>query len=257
MLFTNTTYIGIDPSGSSRKISYAAINQELRPIALGSGTLEDILAFVGGQQNAFVAVNAPQGLNRGLLVKRNSKNPLSPAPLHIEDYRLAEYELWWRDIHIYHTPASNDDCKSWMQTGFLLYQRLKDMDYHAYPAKSAQKQYIEVSTHACYCVWLEHIPLPQRSLEGRLQRQLILYDLGLEIPDPMRYFEEITRHRLLQGHLPAGLPYSWPELDALAGAFAAWRAASQPDQVISLGHPDEGNIVVPVGKLKSHYRNSA
>jgi hypothetical protein len=255
MLFTNTTYIGIDPSGSSKKMSYAALNQELRPIALGSGNLDDMLAFVGGQQNAFVAVNAPQGLNRGLLAKRNSKNPLSPAPLHIDDYRLAEYELWRRAIHIYHTPGSTNDCKSWMRTGFLLYQRLNDMAYQAYPAKSAQKQYIEVSPQACYCVWLEQIPLPQRSLEGRLQRQLILYDLGLEIPDPMRYFEEITRHRLLQGRLPTGVPYSWPELDALAGAFAAWTAANHPDQATLVGQPDEGNILVPVGTLKSHYRN--
>lgn len=257
MLFTNTTFIGIDPTRGTSKITYAALNQDLRPIAIGSGSLDNVLAFVGGQHNAFVAVNAPQGLNHGLLAKLNSKTPVSSAPRNVKQYRLAEYELWKRDIRIYHTPANKKECKPWMRTGFKLYQGLIDLAYHAYPAKSAQKQYIEVSPHACYCAWLENIPLAHSSLEGRLQRQLILYDLGLEIPDPMRFFEEITRYRLLQGRLPAGIPYSSPELNVLAMAFAAWTAANHPDQVTFLGHLKEGRILVPVGQLKSRYRTLA
>ena len=39
--------------------------------------------------------------------------------------------------------------------------------------------------------------LSRRTLEGRIQRALVLYDQGLQINDPMEFFEEITRYRLI------------------------------------------------------------
>jgi predicted RNase H-like nuclease len=66
-------------------------------------------------------------------------------------------------------------------------------------------------------------------------------------------FEEITRHRLLQGILPVNDLCSPGELDALVGAYTAWLAATKPDQITLLGDPDEGQIVLPVPELKAHY----
>jgi len=90
-------------------------------------------------------------------------------------------------------------------------------------------------------------------LEGRLQRQIALYDRKVDVPDAMRFFEEITRHRLLKGVLPVEMIYSAGELDALVAAYTAWLAALHPDQVTLLGDPQEGQVALPGTDLKSRY----
>jgi hypothetical protein len=88
--------------------------------------------------------------------------------------------------------------------------------------------------------------LPRRTLEGRIQRALILYEEGLQIPDPMDFFEEVTRHRLLQGSLPTENLYSAPELDALIAACLAWMVFNEPRQVHIMG-----NMVSPLREKES------
>ena len=124
-------------------------------------------------------------------------------------------ELLRRGIRMPQTPADSEACKPWVRTGFELYDRLQGLDYQAYPAEEAERQFLESSPLACYSVWLGKTPFRKGTLEGRLQRQLILYDLELEIPDPMLFFEEITRFRILQGSLPEDILYAAGELDAL------------------------------------------
>ena len=97
------------------------------------------------------------------------------------------------------------------------------------------------------------LPFPKSGLLGRLQRQLVLHNQGLQISDPMRIFEEITRYRILQGVLPLDGLYSVRELDTLIAAFTAWVAATTPDAVTRLGHPEEGEIILPTAELKTRY----
>ena len=75
---------------------------------------------------------------------------------------------------------------------------------------------------------LGQLPLPKPTLEGRLQRQLVLFEQDMGIKDPMEFFEEITRHRLLKGILPIECIYTSEELDALVAAFTAYLAVNQP-----------------------------
>ena len=49
----------------------------------------------------------------------------------------------------------------------------------------------------------------RRGQGSELMDQLILYRCDIDIPDPMYIFEEITRHRLLQGMLPIEDLYQW------------------------------------------------
>jgi predicted RNase H-like nuclease len=100
---------------------------------------------------------------------------------------------------------------------------------------------------------LERIPLPKRSLEGRLQRQLALHSRTMAVPDPMRIFEEITRFRLMQGILPLEKLHTYHELEALVAAYTAWAAAKKPDEVTLLGDTEEGQIVLPAAALKLKY----
>jgi hypothetical protein len=82
---------------------------------------------------------------------------------------------------------------------------------------------------------------------------LILHEQGLGIQDPMDFFEEVTRHRLLKGLLPLVNLYQASELDALAAAFTAYTAAKHPNQISMVGTPDEGRIIIPVPELKQKY----
>jgi hypothetical protein len=255
MLFNETTFIGIDPTTGKRPMAYAALDRDLQPLALGEGDLDAVTAFVGGQQAAFVALNAPSQPNQGLMkhpTVRESLNPV-PRPGRWEGFRVAEYLLYQRKIRIPRTKAKPENCPVWMQVGFELYKRLKGLGYQPYLTPEAPCQVMEVYPHAAYTVLLNSAPFPKNSLEGRLQRQLVLHNQGLYVPDPMRVFEEITRYRLLQGILPLEDLYSPRELDALVAAFTAWVAATSPEGVTVLGDPQEGQIVLPSAELQPRY----
>jgi predicted RNase H-like nuclease len=73
------------------------------------------------------------------------------------------------------------------------------------------------------------------------------------IKDPMEFFEEITRHRLMKGVLPMEFIYSAEELDALVAAFTAYLTVNQPSEVVWIGDKEEGQIVLPVSGLKEVY----
>ena len=255
MFFDHPTFIGVDPTAGEKPVVYAAIDHELHLLALGQGNLDDILAFAAGQRQAVLAVCAPQRPNTGVMTRPEVREYLHPVPHpgRWENFRLADFLLRQHNIAIPRTPAAEADCPNWMKNGFLLFRRLEELGYKCYPEKEAGRQFLEVYPYAVYAVLLGVLPLPKHSLEGRLQRQLALFQTNLEIPDPMRFFEEITRHRLLKGVLPFDDLYTAAELDALVAAYTAWLAANHPDQITMLGDPAEGQIVLPGADLKSRY----
>lgn len=255
MLFTNMSFIGIDPTAGQRPFSYAALDHECQLLAIGQGSLEDVLAFVAGQHQCHVSVCAPRQPNLGIMARPEVRENLSPPPRpgRWTNFRLVEYLLCQHNITTPQTRAQVDSCPNWMQMGFTLHNRLAKLGYQVYPSPGSQHQSIEIYPHASYTTLLEIAPLPKYSIEGRIQRQLALYEQNINLPDPMRLFEEITRHRLLQGILPLDELYTPGELDALAGAYTAWLAATKPDQITLLGDADEGQIALPVSELKARY----
>jgi hypothetical protein len=253
MLFSKTTFIGIDLSGGRHPFTYAALDDECRLVALASGEIEEALAFLCGQQAAVAAVNAPRCPNQGLVRKKLEIQSLTPGHLRGTDMRLAEYELRARGISVSPTASRLETCAAWMQTGFDFYRKLDGNGFYPFPAEDATHQWLETHPHAAYCALLGQVPLPKPTLEGRLQRQLALYELDMGIKDPMEFFEEITRHRLLKGVLPVEFIYTAEELDAMAAAFTAYLAANHPEQVVWVGDPGEGRIVLPVSALKVSY----
>lgn len=255
MFSDNTTYLGIDPTAGDRPFTYVALDQQRGLLAIGHGDMEEVLAFVAGQRSAVVGVCAPRSPNLGLMDRADVRDRLSPAPRpgRWRNFRVVEYLLRQHNIYMPQTLAEVEDCPRWMQQGFVLYQRLKHLDYRNYPDKDAAHQVLEVYPHASFATLLEILPWPKHTLEGRIQRQLSLYRCDLNIPDPMYIFEEVTRHRLLQGILPIEELYKVEELDALVAAYTAWLAGNQPDQVSFIGHPSEGEIVLPVAEIHRRY----
>lgn len=255
MLFSEVTYIGIDPTAGQRPFAFAALDNSLRLLALGKGGLDEVLAFAAGQRQALVAIASPRQPNQGLMERAEVREMLSPPPRpgRWTNFRLCEYLLRQHNITIPQTASQPQECPRWMQMGFTLYKRLESLSYRPFPQENHAHQVLEVYPHACFTVLLGTAPFSKHTLEGRLQRQLMLYEKNMNVPDPMRFFEEITRHRLLHGILPDEQIYTPYELDALVAAFTAWTAGTKPDQVLPLGDPAEGQVILPVPALKSRY----
>jgi hypothetical protein len=140
-----------------------------------------------------------------------------------------------------------------MQAGFELYQKLGKMGFQKLSEIDSTYKILETNPHACYCIIAGQVPLARLSLEGRLQRQIILYEQGLRIKDPMDFFEEITRYKLAKGIWPMELLYLPDQLDAMAAAFTAWTTLHKKESISMLGDPKEGMIVLPGKELKEKY----
>ena len=253
MLLTNTTFIGIDPTAGQKPYTYAALDDDLRLLAMGQGEKDDILAFLGGQQASLACVCAPSKPAQGVLQRPEIFQELAspPKPGRWQGFRLSEYQLRQHNIAC---PKTGDDparSPGWIRAGFTLHQQIEALGYRPYPQEEAEIQWLETYPHAAYAALLGVLPFPKDSFEGRIQRQLILYEHKLRLSDPMNVFEEITRHRLLQGILSMPDLYSPSELDALVAAYTAWMASRRPEFVMYLGHIDEGLLYLPVPELKA------
>ena len=258
-LTPKTIYIGIDLAMDARKTSksftFVSLNQALRLQGIGEGNLEDVLAYVGSQAEAYIAIDAPRRPNLGLVQPEISpQETILPVESNeARNCRAAEYQLRQHHIHILSTADQKEACPTWMRAGFKLFAQLEKLGFSAFPAHTQPRCSLEISAHGVFCVLLEQAPFPRETLEGRLQRQLVLREQGVKIADPMNFFEEVTGHKLLHGILPLEEIHSPGELDALAGAYTAWMAANKPEEVTCLGVVEEGQIVLPVASLKEKY----
>lgn len=257
MLFSDVAYMGIDPTAGRRPINYAVIDRRKQILALDQDDIESVLAFVAGLENVIVAIAAPQGPNMGLMRQPEIRrlNNLRPEGKTWVKWRVCEFMLRRRNIRLYNTPADVKKAHGWIQNGFLLFRRLKEMSFQSYliGESPAANTLLEVNPHACFSVLLGHRPLIKRTLEGRMQRQLVLYQEGLELYNPLHVLEEMTRHHLLTGNLPLEGLNEADTLDALVAAYTAFLVGEEPRQVIQVGEEDEGLITLPVSQLKDFY----
>jgi predicted nuclease with RNAse H fold len=257
MLFADAVYIGIDPTAGRKPMHYAAIDNQLRLVAIDKGGMEDILAFVAGQEKALVAVDAPQSPNKGLMQRSDVRRRynLDPDGKTWGQWKVCEYELRRSNIRLYNTPEKEEDARGWVRVGFMLFRRLAELGYrHFYVGENlTERMMLEVHPHACFTVMLGLRPFLKQTLEGRLQRQLILYLAGLDIPNPLRALEDITRHHLLESRLPIDCLYTHDQLDALVAAYTSYLIVNQPERIMQVGDREEGVITLPTSELKDFY----
>jgi predicted nuclease with RNAse H fold len=250
----DTVYIGIDPTSGNQDCGYAVLDGNLNLVTLANADMEEMVAFLRKQDSAIVAVNAPSGVNKGLVKKKLAEEHSGPGrAVRGADIRMVEYELRERGIAVAGTPSREEFCPAWMQVGFGLYRQLTNLGFKPYVADGAGCQVLETHPFACYCVLADSLPFPKSTLEGRLQRQLILNDRGLRINDAMDFFEEITRFKLMKGILPKDVLYSAEQLDVLVAAYTAWLSAHRPDELTWVGDKGEGQMALPARELKGKY----
>lgn len=241
------TYLGIDVSPRGKPFTFVALSEDLRLRAVGEGSAADVLAFAAGQSEACAAVNAPAHLNQQLMRQSEIRHQFTPPPPpRLSNLRAGEYVLMLHDLHCAHTPADLNDCPPWMRRGLEIYTNLTQLGYAPHPQTGAPRVWLESHAEAAYCALLNGVvPFAAESLEGRLQRQLALAENGMSVPDPMDFFEEITRHKLLRGILPIKDVFSPGELNALVLALTAWTAQQAPQQIGKVGDETEGFIYLP------------
>jgi hypothetical protein len=249
------SYLGIDPTAGDRPIVFAAIDDTLTLQALGQGSLEDVVAFAAGQQQVVAAICAPRRPNTGIMSDEKFRQTLSPPlpPGRWMNFRVCEYLLRQHNLHIPRTPRNGEKIPGWMENGFKLFQRLDELGFQPLQNDGTDHQTIEIYPHASFSALLGKKPFPKNTIEGRIQRQLILFDLKMNVPDPMLFFEEITRSRLLRGFLPTEGLFNPGELDALAGAYTAWLTRHRPGDIQRFGDKQEGEILLPINPLKQRY----
>jgi predicted nuclease with RNAse H fold len=257
MLFADAVYVGISPSAGVRPMHYAAMDADLHILALDHGDLEHVLAFVAGHEKAIVAVNAPQAPNRRLMMdpEIRRKYNLRPGRETWGKWRVCEFELRRSNIRLYNTPDTEGAARRWMQNGFKLFRRLADIGYRKFVLEDdlAPHTVLEVQPHAAFTALLGVRPFLKRTLEGRMQRQLVLYLEGIDVPNPLHALEEITQHHLLSGHLPLADLYEQEQLDALVAAYTAHLVGDDPERIIQIGDAGEGLITLPVEEIKDFY----
>jgi hypothetical protein len=247
------SFVGIDPTAGRHPFTFAALDQECQLVALAAGDIDAALAFQTDYQAVAIAVNAPPRPNQGLVRRNLEKQNVAPGQLRGSDMRQAESNLREHGILVSPTPSRSETCPPWMQMGFNLYRRLEEAGFNQYPAEIKPYEWLETHPQAAFCTLLGKLPLPKPTLEGRLQRQIALYEQGMGIKDPMEFFVEITRHKLLHGMLPMELVYAAEELDALMAAYMAFCVINCPKQMMLVGDKREGQIALPVAHLKERY----
>ncbi len=246
MLFDQETFVGVDPAAGNKPFVWAAINPQLEILALRQGSMDDLKAFILGLPHVSVAINCPCSLSKSLLLNPEIRQMVQPIPRpgRYSRFRVCEYILRIRNIRVIPVPPQFEHFPGWMRNGFQLYHDLKVVQ--------TISSY-EVNAHAAFCVLLTRVPFLKNTLEGMIQRQLLLHQKGLQVSDPMNFFEEITRRRILQGVLPGGILKSVRELDALACAYTVYLRDRIPQSAMSIGHEEEGQILLPVSALQEKY----
>lgn len=254
-MFQNSLYIGVDPTAGKKPFTFIALDENLTITQKGSGDMFETLTFVANQQNCIIAVCSPYQPNQRVMEKEDIRRAVFPPlkPGRWVNYRLCEVILRRHRIKIIPTPAREQDCPRWMQMGFQFYRQLVKMGFQRYPDENAPNQFLETYPHAAFTTLLGRHPLHKQTLEGRLQRQLILYEKNIQLPDPMRFFEEVTRYKVLQGNFPMHLVLLPTELDAVIAAYCAWLTKHDPSSVSLIGDPEEGQILIPAREMKSRY----
>jgi len=246
---SNQTYIGIDPGDARQPYTFAALDSERAILALGNGPIQAVLAYAAGQPAAVAAVSGPLSYNLGWMAQAERRAALDPPPKEgiWTQLRVAEYRLAVRQAPVSHTPSGQGYCPRWIRRAVEVGCELKErLGFIAFGQAEGTHKLMEAQAEVSYWSLLEMAPFAAGTLEGRLQRQLLLNYEKMPVPDPMDFFEEVTRFKLLRGILPVKDIYSQAELNALIAAYTAWLAVNEPERVETVRGGEEGDIWVPI-----------
>lgn len=241
----STTFLGILSIHARPPFTYAALDDDRRVVALGQGSLADVLAFAAGFDSARVGIGTPARPANGCLADPAGRARFDPSPPSRLAYlRVADYEMIRRGVGAPVRVAAEGSPR-WVQRSLALVEQLAAAGFAAHPAEDAPRQWLETPAEGVFAALLGMPSFACGTLESRLQRQLALHRCRVHLPDPMDFFEEVTPHRLLNGILPTRMIHSAAELNALAAAYTAWLTVHNPAGVMAIGDPAEALCWLP------------
>jgi len=221
---TKGTYLGIEVSGGKAPYWMARLDTDGMLLTNGQATLEEVLYSVSEGVTA-IAINGPCYL-----------------PQNADQVRSAEIELRQMGYHPRITRVLDPDRQpARVRNSLLLFQTLaREVKY------KVGENLLETQSDVAFTVYTAGVLLSPASYEGRIQRQLSLIRQGIRLRDPMSFYEEITRWRLLKGDLSDEMLFSIPVLAALATACIARASSTKPDSLLRVGKKLDGWVWVPV-----------
>ena len=250
----NRVFAGIDLSTSRHGLTVALLTPRLDVRSLKRQSLDEALgelaecpqitAAIGGPMRPCVPFAEPDPPAEGVRRKGNPRRA-----------RAADGELSRRGISVRRPPDRASDAPAWMRCGFDLARELADRGFaEGKDAGAEPRVLLEAPPMACASVLLGRLAYARETLEGRIQRQLILLRERVALPDPMDALEELTAHHILSGRMELKGILGAGELDALLAAFTAWRAYTHPEAVSWLGDDADGWICLPGKELLGKYQ---
>jgi predicted nuclease with RNAse H fold len=189
---------------------------------LDTKDLEELRFWVARHQPDVVAVDAPRAPSKGLLL-----HPEAGAKPY--GGRKCDRDLRRRGIPLYEVPRERADADPWMETGFQIYEILRDLGYQLPRESGIARSAIEVYPHASFVTLLGGTPAKKSTDLGQTQRLEVLRRHGLRLDtrvDP-------------------------DSLDALAAALTAIRFLD--GQASAVGDPEEALLWLPVDRLEDSY----
>jgi hypothetical protein len=250
---TQRVYAGVDFSAGRRGPTVALLTPRLDLRSLERRTPEAAVEEVASFAGIAVAFGSPlrPWKDGAWVVPPDGEIPLAARRGQV---RPADAELKRRGMPARRTPVLESAAPSGMRLGFEMARELAARGFaEGNTTHASPRVLLEVPPAACASVLLGRLPFRKNTLEGRIQRQLMLLRERVVLPDPMDALEELTAHHILSGRLSLDGILGAGELDALLAAFTAWRADTAPDSVTWLGSDADGWICLPVEKLKEKY----
>ena len=243
-----TRFFGIDLGSTRGSLTCAILDDSRRIQFKGEATMPELINQLSESQVVIAAITSPISLNEGVMSDSEKRDRLPEPPPHnrYTSLRQCEYELILRGFTTTRTPSRLDECSASLQRALRFSSELAAAGFQRWPAPGAERQFMEIHPDCAYAELLGQKLQSSKTIEGRIQRQLLLQEEHLNVRDPMIFFEEITRHRLLTGQMPDGIVNSPSELNALVAAYTAWSAYSNPTAVTMLGDANEGRIILPL-----------
>jgi hypothetical protein len=245
-------YMGIDVGLGAHPVTFVTLDAGQQVMAIGEGDVHDALAFAAGQTGgALVAINAAAHPNQGRMSRAEIRKALNPPPARgkFTALRQVEYEIIQAGMDLPETPSSAEKSLPWVRRGFQLVEKLETVGYKPFAEEDSpqehERRWLEVNADAAIGSLLGVRPLESGTLEGRIQRQIVLRDEGLNVPDAMDFFEEITRYKILKSNLPTKNIFPQAEINAWIAAHTAWLAANEPGRIRRFGEAEEGYIYLP------------
>jgi hypothetical protein len=239
------TYIGIDVQAAQKPFYYTALDGELETIACGHGRLTDVLAYLAGQSSALVAVNGPIQLHQTSPVFSQAGLFGSEHSTGAGPHRGLDFDLPDRESPPIQSLSFGKKPALWMERSMELAKEMKHLGYTEADVSTNNRAYFETNTDAA-CHRITGVsPYDSRSLEGRLQRQLLLYEFGFPLQDPMAFLEEFTRFRLRTSNVPLTQIETAHELRALIAGATAWLMDYRPETLEYLKQGMINPMVIP------------